>query len=255
MSFAILSWQGAAICAVYFTVGIIDSVCGGGGLIAVPALMALGIPVHCITGTNQCSTVPGCLVSIYKYAKSGNVHFRAGIIAALTAILGGIIGAELNMIISEKYLEIIMIALIPLVALMIFLKKDFGENDFSDCLSKPKLVLCSCLVGFVVGAYQGFYGPGAGMLYVLAFTLLIKLNLVRASGTAKIASLTAALSSSVTYALSGLVIWRIALLGMLFFGLGSYVGSSLAVKNGVKIIRPILLGVIVLLFIKLVFKF
>lgn len=254
MDFVFLSWQTAVISLAYFAVGIVDSVCGGGGLIAVPTLMALGIPVHYITGTNQCSTIPGNLVSIYKYGKSGNVNFRAGIISAITAILGGIIGAEFNMIISEKYLEIIMITLIPIVALMIFLKKDFGETDSSESLSKPKLLLCSCLIGFFVGAYQGFYGPGAGIFYVLSLAFLIQLSLVRASGTAKIASLTAALSASVTYAASGLIIWRIVLMGMLFFGFGSYVGSSLAVKNGAKIIRPILLGVIVLLFIKLAFK-
>lgn len=254
MDFALISWQSCAMSAVYFAAGLIDAVCGGGGLLTVPALMALGIPVHFITGTNQCSTVPGSLVSIYKYSKSGNVHFHSGIIAAVTAILGGIAGAELNMIIPERYLEIVMIALIPVIALTIFLKKDFGENDASESLSKPRLILYSCIVGFLVGAYQGFYGPGAGLLYMLAFTVFIKLNLVRASGTAKLASLFAALSSSITYAFSGLVIWQITVLGMVFYVLGSYLGSNLAVKNGAKIIRPLLLGVIALLFIKLVFK-
>ena len=255
MDFAFLSWQSAVVCAAYFAAGLVDSICGGGGLITVPTLITLGVPVHYIAGTNQCSAVTGNLASIYKYFRSGNVHFRSGIIAAVTAIAGGIIGAELNMIISEKYLQLVMIMLMPAIALLMLLKKDFGENDLSNSLSKPKLIAYSAIIGLTVGAYQGFYGPGAGMLYMLAFALLIKLNLVRASGTAKLATLLAAISSSVTYAVSGFVIWRIVLAATAFNIIGNYIGASLAVKKGAKTIRPFLFGVIALLFIKLVAGF
>lgn len=252
MEFALISWQCGVISAAYFVAGIIDAVCGGGGLITVPALMLIGIPVHYVTGTNQCLTIPGNIVTLVKFTKSGNVHFRSGIIAAVTAILGGIVGAKLNILIPEKYLQFVMIALIPIVALTVFFKKDFGENDFSESLSMPKLVAYSCVVGFAGGAYQGFFGVGSGIFYILIFTTLIKLNLVRASGTTKLASFFAALSASITYAFSGLVIWRITILGMLLYSLGSWLGANLALKNGSKIIRPLILGVIALLFVKLI---
>lgn len=252
MDFSLLSWQSGVMTAAYFAAGIIDAVCGGGGLITVPALMLIGIPVHFITGTNQCLTIPGNLVTIYKFKKSGNVHFRSGIIAAATAVLGGIVGAKLNILIPEKYLQIVMIAIIPLVALTIFFKKDFGENDLSENLSLPKLVAYSCVVGFAGGAYQAFFGLGSGIFYILLFTTLVKLNLVRASGTTKLVSFFAALSASITYAFSGLVIWRITILGMVLYSLGSWLGANLALKNGAKIIRPLILGVIALLFVKLI---
>lgn len=252
MAFSFLSWQSALICAAYFAAGLVDSICGGGGLITVPALMALGVPVHSIAGTNQCSALAGNLASIYKYVRSGNVSFKAGIIAALAAIPGGIIGAELNMIIPGKYLEAVMIALMPVMALVIMLKKNFGDKDLSDKVSDVKQALYSCLIGLVIGAYQGFYGPGAGMLYMLAFALLIRFNLVRASGTAKLATLFAAISSSAAYAVSGLVIWQIVLVATVFNIVGNYIGAGIAVKNGAKTIRPVLIGVILLLFVKLV---
>lgn len=252
MSFAFLSWQCALICGAYFAAGIVDAVCGGGGLITVPALMALGVPVHFVAGTNQCSALAGNFASIYKYSRSGNVNYRSGLTAAVTAIVGGIIGARLNMVISERYLQIVMIALMPLVALLFVLKKDFGSEDRSQTLSVPKLMAGSAFIGLAVGAYQGFYGPGAGMLYMLAFALLIRLNLVKASGTAKLATLFAAISSSLTYALSGLVIWRIVLAATVFNILGNYIGAGMAIKNGAKIIRPVLLCVIAGLFIKLI---
>lgn len=251
MEFALLSWQSAAVCVAYFAAGIIDAVSGGGGLITVPALMALGIPAHYIAGTNQCSAVIGNFASIYKYVRSGNVHFRSGLITAVTAIIGGIIGAELNMIIPEKYLVIIMILLMPAMALLVLLKKDFGEEDRSESLSRAKQLLFSCAIGLLAGAYQGFYGPGAGMLYMLGFAVLVRLSLVKASGTARFASVFAGLSSSLTYALSGLVIWQIVVVATVFNFAGNYLGASLAVKKGAKVIRPILLFVMALLFVKL----
>ena len=254
MSFVFFSWQSAMICAAYFAAGIIDSVCGGGGLLTIPALITAGVPVHYVAGTNQWSALAGNITSIYKYGKSGNVSFNSGIIAAVAAILGGFIGAELNIIIPAKYLKTVMIALIPVMTVLIMVKKDFGKDDMSMDMPRAKLIIYSCLTGLTVGAYQGFYGPGAGTLYMLAFAFLIRLNLVKASGTARLTSLFAAISSSITYAFSGFVIWRIVLVATVFNTVGNYIGAGLAIKNGAKIIRPLLFAVIVLLFITIIIE-
>lgn len=242
------------ICAAYFAAGIIDSVCGGGGLITVPVLMATGVPAHCIAGTNQCSTPVGSIAAICRYLREGKLRIKPGIIAALAAIPGGALGAKLNMFIPEQYLYAIMTALMPVIAVLLLLKKSFGAHDRSDTLSPAATVLYSGLTGLIVGAYQGFYGPGAGMLYMLAFALLVRLELVCASGTAKLATLFAAISSSVTYALSGLVLWQIVIAATVFNTLGSYIGAGLALKKGAGIIRPFVLCVTALLFITLIVK-
>lgn len=252
MEFMLLSWQSAAICAAYFAAGLVDAVCGGGGLITVPVLMTIGIPVHLVTGTNQCSAVAGCLTSFCEFARGGEIHYKSGVTTAVMAIIGGIVGAKLNMLVPDSWLKIIMIALMPVMAVLLVAKKDFGEKDMSDSVPMPKLIISSALIGFAVGAYQGFYGPGAGMLYMLFLALFARLSLVRASGTAKIAMLFAAVSSSVTYAVSGLVIWRIVLIAVVFSIAGSIIGSRLALKKGAKAIRPVLVGVMALLFIKLI---
>ena len=255
MDFIFLSWQCAAICAAYFAAGVIDAICGGGGLITVPTLMSLGLPVHYIAGTNQCSALLGNFASIYKYGRNGSVQYRSAVVTAATAIIGGIIGARLNMIVPEKYLEIIIIILMPLIAVSIFLKKDFGRSDRSDMLNTARMFVLSCLIGLAVGAYQGFYGPGAGTFYMLAFAVLIKLDLVKASGNSRFVAAFAAISSSFTYALSGLVIWKIVIAATFFNILGNYLGASLAITKGSKIIRPVLFFVMALLFLKLIMNY
>lgn len=254
MNFDLFSIQSAIICVAYFAAGVIDSVCGGGGLITVPTLMAMGLPIHCIAGTNQCSAFVGNFASIYKYARSGNINFKSGIITAITAIIGGVLGARLNMLIPEKYLQIIMIVLMPVMALLVFVKKEFGEKDRSDSLSSGELFGFSCLIGFVVGAYQGFYGPGAGTLYLLAFSLLIRMDLVKSSGTSRFSSMFAGASAAFTYAFSGLVIWKVVIVATAFNLFGNYLGASLAITKGSKIIRPFLLSVMALLFVSLIYK-
>ena len=225
----------------------------GGGLITMPALMSLGVPVHLIAGINQCSAVIGNISSFLSYAHSGKVHFRSGLIAGITAVVGASLGAKLNMIVPENLLRIIMIALIPVMALVVLLNKKLGETDRSDTLSAARIFIFSCCIGLGVGAYQGFYGAGAGTLFIIAFAVIMRLDLIKASGTAKLVSMCAAISSALTYAVSGLVIWRVALIATAFSIAGNCIGSALAIKNGAKTIRPFMIGVIALLFLKLVF--
>ena len=252
MEFALISWQTAAICAAYFTAGVTDAVCGGGGIVTVPTLMAVGLPVHYIAGTNVVAAAIGNIASFCKYLKSGKIYYKIGITAAVAALIGGVLGAELNMFVPERCLQIVMIVIMPLMALLVLFNRRFGEVDRSEEISDIKLFVLSAVIGLLVGLYQGFYGPGAGILFVMGFTLFIKIDLVKASGTAKIAAICAAASAAVTYAVSGLIIWEIAIISTACHFIGNYLGASIAIKNGAKVIRPFILIAAGLLFIKLI---
>ena len=251
MEFAFISWQSALVAASFFAAGLIDSISGGGGLITVPAFMAMGMPVHCIAGTNQCAAAIGNFASMYKYFRSGKMHIRSGLITGVTAIAGGILGAKLNMLLPEKYLQIIMLVLMPFMALTLIVKKDMGTEDKSDTLTVDMVFLRAAIMGLAIGAYQGFYGPGAGTLYMLGFAVLMRLDLVKASGTAKLATAFGAISCTVTYALSGYILWKVVLVAAVFDILGNWLGAGLAIKNGAKTIKPVLIAIMVLLFVKI----
>ena len=100
--------------------------------------------------------------------------------------------------------------------------------------------------------YQGFYGPGSGMFFMLAYAACLKLNLVRATGNTRFVIAIASITSVFTYAASGAVLWKLAIAVTFFNIVGSYLGAALAIKNGARIIRPIMLGVVALLLIKLI---
>ncbi len=252
MNFQILSFTGLVVCCTYFIAGFIDSVCGGGGLITVPALMAVGVPTHMVMGTNQSSIILGGFVSFFTYLKSKKIYFLSAIAALPLSMVGSYFGAELNMLMPEKYLQYIMLGLVPVIAVFMIVKKDIGTTMEIETLSKPRIVLVSCLAGLAIGLYQGFYGPGSGMFSMFCFSVFLKLDLLHANGNTKFVVMFSTIVASLNYALSGNVILKIVILATIFNMIGSYCGAKYAIKKGTKGIRPIMFVIIAGLMVKIV---
>ena len=251
MNIEIFSLPGLLCCLAFFFAGVVDSITGGGGLITIPAMLAVGIPVHYITGTNQCASWLGTGVAAYKYLRSGNIHLKSSLITLPLAMLGSYIGARLNLMVPDRYLKVFMLVTVPVIAVFILANKKLGEEDHVDKKTPLSIALWSAAIGLVLGGYQGFYGPGAGMFFMLAYAACLKLNLVRATGNTRFVIVIASITSVFTYAVSGAVLWKLALAATIFNIVGSYLGAALAIKNGARIIRPIMLCVVALLVIKL----
>ncbi len=242
----------AIICAAFFFAGVIDAVSGGGGLLTLPAFMLCGFPAHLIAGTNQCSCLFGAITATWQYVKGRKVYWFTAVISAVVAVFGSVLGAKLNLFIPEKYLEMVMLIILPVVAILIFANKEFGSENRIDTLTKRQQAARAVLIGILGGTYTGFYGAGGGTFILLGFAVFNRLNLVTASGNMKICSTVATITASVTYALSGAVVWKAVLCAALFNIAGNYLGAKLALKNGAKIIRPMFMLVLALVFIRLV---
>ncbi|MCR5088212.1 MAG: TSUP family transporter [Oscillospiraceae bacterium] len=252
MSIDLISFQSLFCCLAFFFAGVIDSITGGGGLITIPVMLAVGIPVHYITGTNQFSAWLGTGVAAYEYVKSGNIHLKSALTTLPFAIFSSYVGARMNLLVPDHYLKIFMLVTVPIIAVFVFANKKLGREDHADEQPTSAVVLRAAVIGTVLGWYQGFYGPGAGMFFMLAYAALLKLNLVRATGNTRFVVALASVMSVFTYAASGAVIWNLAVAATVFNIVGSYLGANLAIKNGARIIRPIMLCVVALLIVKLV---
>lgn len=238
---------------VYLCAGIVDAVCGGGGLFTVPALMSVGLPAHMVVGTNQCSLILGNVTSIYKYAKSGNINYRIALMALPFTILGAIIGAKLNLIMSERYLQIVMVVLLPVLAVFSFFKRDIGNEDHSAELSKQQQFIGAALIGFFISAYHAFYGPASGLFFMMLFCIVTKLDVLKANGVTKVILLLACTTSGIEYALSGNVYWQAVIFNSITYIIGNYIGASLAISKGAKVVKPAFYSMLAILFIKLIF--
>ena len=143
----------------YLLGGVVDAVCGGGGLITLPVLFAIGVPAHIAVGTNQTSILPGVITSVVKFHKSGKIDIKNAIYAVPFGLIGGFAGARLNLLVSEWYLQVILLILIPVLAVFSVLKPNVGTEDRSKENTRRRTIILSAVIGFSVGAYHAFYGP------------------------------------------------------------------------------------------------
>ena len=241
------------VCPLVFLGGLIDAVAGGGGLITLPAYLLAGLPAHLASGTNKCGNAFGTFLSTGRFLKQGDVHLPSAVAGAAGALIGAWIGTRLNLIVPEQILYYIMLAVVPVMAVFLVLKRDFGQEDRSHELGRLQLMAMALGIGLVIGGYDGFFGPGAGTFLILAFTGLCRFDLLAASGNTKVANSASNLASLVTFALAGKVMWSVGVPAALCGIAGNYIGSGLALKGGVKVIRPMFFVVLGLLLARLVY--
>lgn len=241
------------VCPLVFLGGLIDAVAGGGGLITLPAYLLAGLPAHIASGTNKCGNMFGTLLSTGRFLKRGDVHIPSALAGMAGALMGAWLGARLNLIMPEQMLYYVMLAVVPVMAVFLLLKRDFGQENRSGELGRGQLMAMALGIGLVIGGYDGFFGPGAGTFLMLAFTGLCRFDLLTASGNTKVANSASNLSSLITFALAGKVMWSVGIPAALCGIAGNYVGSSLALKGGAKVIRPMFFVVLALLLVRLIY--
>lgn len=237
------------ICPLTFLAGLVDSIGGGGGLISLPAFLMAGLSPHCAIATNKLASSVGTTVSTARYCKNGFLDKKLALPGILMALLGSFLGAKLVLITSDDFLKKIMFVILPIVAAVVLLDKKEPEYDLSFPASRRKWIVCGS--AFLIGIYDGFYGPGTGTFLLLALTRLARMDIRTASGNVKLINLTSNVTALVTFLVNGQVNLLYGMAGAVFCLAGHYIGSGLVIKNGSKIVRPIIIFVLILLFVKI----
>lgn len=234
------------ICSLVFAAGLVDAIAGGGGLISLPAYLMGGIPVHQAIATNKLSSSMGTTITTIRYGKAGFIRWDIALVCVIFAMIGSSLGANLALHISDFYFKRIMVVLLPLVTIYILYPKTFKEKEE---LSYKKTLCISCVVAFIIGMYDGFYGPGTGTFLLICLTSFAHLNLKQANGITKVINLTTNYAALVVYILNGKVLFVLGLIAGLFNMLGNYIGSSYFKKQQLSV-KPIMVIVLVIFFIK-----
>lgn len=233
-----------------FLASFVDGVAGGGGIISVPTYFLAGLPAHLALGTNKLSSVIGTAVSTGRYIRSGYVDWKLGVPSILLALLGGHLGVRLQLAVDERYLKWLLLIILPLVALVVLRQRKLPEERGDIDPNRQRLIVWSAAL--VIGAYDGFYGPGTGTFLLLIFCQLGKLDVRTAGGNVKLVNLASNVGSVLTALLHGKVFVALGLIGAVASVAGHYIGSGLAIKDGSKIVRPVVLAVLVLLAVKVI---
>lgn len=238
-------WTVLLVCVGVFCASFMDAIGGGGGIISVPSYLLAGIPVHFALGTNKLSSCIGTVASTLRYVGNGYVDWPLAVPSIILALVGAHLGTRLQLAVDEQFLKILLLFVLPLIAAVLLKKKTLPEERGAI----REWVRCAIVwsASLVIGAYDGFYGPGTGTFLLLVFCYLAKVDVRTASGNVKLVNLASNVGALATSLAAGKVLVPLGLISAVFATAGQYLGAGLALKNGSKIVRPVILVVLALL--------
>lgn len=250
MEFDLLSYALFFVAA--FLGGFIDAIAGGGGLITLPAIMAMGVPPHLALSTNKLQGVFGSFTATLNFTKKGLIDYKECFVGIVFTFIGAAIGATLILFLNANFLKIIIPFLLIAIFIYTLFMPKIGESDRA---AKMNERLFYVIFGLILGFYDGFFGPGAGSFWMFAMVALIGLNLKKAVAHTKALNFTSNIVALGVFIAGGQILWLVGFLMAVGQILGAYFGSNLVIKKEVKFIRTMFLIVVAATICKLLFDY
>ena len=239
----LLALAGAGLLA-----GFVDAIAGGGGMIGIPALLSAGLPPVAALATNKLQGSIGTAMATLTFWRRGFVSIRALLPAILLTFAGSFIGA---MVVKQLDTSLLTMA-VPIALIGIAIYFLFAPNlSDTDKAARLPFGLWVPVMGFVIGFYDGIFGPGTGSFFTIGFVTLFGLGLTRASGNTKALNLVSNLAALAIFIPAGDVVWPAA--GAMAVGqlAGGYIGARTGIRYGAKLIRPLVVVISIALAIRL----
>ena len=239
------------VCPLVFLAGFVGGVAGGAGIISLPAYLMAGLPTHLAVGTNKVVNGTGMVAATVKFLCSGKVELRVSVIACVSSILASGVGTKLAASLPADVYKTILVAALPIVAVFLAVKRDFGADGSHKDLSPAQQVVLPLLIGLGGGLYEGIIGAGAGTFILMAFTALMGMDMLTAAACTNVVNFAAMVSAVFVWILEGQVMWKLAVPAILFSLAGNYCGVRYALAGGSKRVKNMMFVVLGLLFIKM----
>lgn len=239
-----------ALGAVGMLAGFVDAIAGGGGLVALPALLSAGLPPVAALATNKLQGAIGTTIASVIYWRRGLVNLRALLPSLALTFGGSLLGA-----VVVKSLDTWLLSLaVPVALIAIALYFAFAPKlTDADSHARLRFPLWVPVMGFGIGFYDGIFGPGTGSFLTMGFVTLFGLGLTRAAGHTKALNLMSNLGALALFLPAGDVVWPVAIAMAVGQIVGGYIGARTGIRFGAKLIRPLIIAVSVILALRLLF--
>jgi uncharacterized protein len=228
-----------------FAAGFIDAIAGGGGLVSVPALLSVGLPPHIALGTNKGQAVFGATASLASFWRRGLVDRSRALTSFASGFVGSALGAFAQLHISNGPLRPIITVLLGLCLVLTFVPRPKPNEH------RKGSVWALFLMGLLLGAYDGFFGPGTGTFLVMGFTWLFGDTPTRASANAKVVNFASNLAAVLLFASRGTILWKLSLPMAAANALGAFLGAKATAHVGDRLVKWSLRCVALALIVKL----
>lgn len=254
MEFLLEPSNWALLAVVGLIAGFIDAIVGGGGLLSIPALLTLGIAPHTVLGTNKLAASLGSSMAAWTYYRQHLFSPTFWYMAFIATFIGAILGSLLVYLLDTQWLEKILPLLIIGIAIYSLVSPNAISDKDCQVLTRSPQKPKQGLHGLILGAYDGFAGPGIGAFWTVSASSLYKLPLLHSFGLARAMTFTSNITALAIFAWLEQVQWQIGLWMGLFMMLGSFIGARCAIKLGLPFIRPLFVLIVLTIAANLVWS-
>lgn len=228
--------------------GFIDTIAGGGGLLTIPTLLYVGLSPSSALATNKLQGTIGTLTSSLYFIKNKYIDIKEMKWMIFLSFVGSSIGTLTILQLDSSFLKKVIPFLLIGIGIYFLLSPKLGDHEKEKRIS---IITYSFTFAFIIGFYDGFFGPATGSFFVISLMFFLGSHLSKATAQAKVLNFVSNVSSLLFFMLYGEIFWTIGI--VMIFGqiIGALIASKLIIKNGTKLIKPFIVIVSFAISIKL----
>ena len=226
--------------------GFLDTLVGGGGLLAVPALLLSGIPPIYVLGTNKFQGSMGTGIATFLLFKKKKLDWNSVKNLMFASFIGSIVGGVIIQFVDTQFLSFVIPIVLVFIAIY-FIVSPKPKSTVGNSKPNKKFELFAVPV---VGFYDGMFGPGAGSFFAMTGVMLKKLEIIQATILAKPLNFASNIAGFIVFFSFGHIAFLIGLLMMIGQMIGAFFGTHYLLKANPLIIRLLIVIISISMLIK-----
>lgn len=226
-------------------VGFINTLAGGGTVISIALLMALGLPPAVANGTNRIAVIFQNFTSTYQFNKQGLLPRRKATMLAIPTILGSVLGAYIASDIDEDFFRRALAVIMLIMMVFIIIKPSVWLKERKE-LTEKKITVPQYFIFFAIGIYGGFIQIGVGYYLLAAIVLGSGFDLIKANAIKVWIVLLYTMAAIIVFIIHDQVHWKYGLIHSVGNIAGAWIASKVAVNKGVSFVRWVIIVVIII---------
>lgn len=226
--------------------GFLDTLVGGGGLLAVPALLLSGIPPIYVLGTNKFQGSMGTGIATFLLFRKKKLDWNSVKSLMFASFIGSIVGGVIIQFVDTQFLSFVIPIVLVFIAIY-FIISPKPKSTVSNSKPNKKFELFAVPV---VGFYDGMFGPGAGSFFAMTGVMLKKLEIIQATILAKPLNFASNIAGFIVFFSFGHIAFLIGLLMMMGQMIGAFFGTHYLLKANPLIIRFLIVIISISMLIK-----
>lgn len=226
--------------------GFLDTLVGGGGLLAVPALLLSGIPPIYVLGTNKFQGSMGTGIATFLLFRKKKLDWNSVKNLMFASFIGSIVGGVIIQFVDTQFLSFVIPIVLVFIAIY-FIVSPKPKSTVGNSKPNKKFELFAVPV---VGFYDGMFGPGAGSFFAMTGVMLKKLEIIQATILAKPLNFASNIAGFIVFFSFGHIAFLIGILMMMGQMIGAFFGTHYLLKANPLIIRLLIVIISISMLIK-----